>query len=95
MFFRKVQKVVQVRDLVISLKNAFLYVKDKKQRYLKKYIFQSAARIQSLFRGYLARKRKVPIRRKIKGSLKAIEAAALGWKVRRIMKLKEVKNRIQ
>jgi len=94
-FFTRVQKAVQVRDLVVGLKNAFLFIKDRKQRFLKKYIFWAATRIQSLFRGYQARKTKIPIRRSMRGSIKVLEAAALGWKVRRIMKLKEVKNRVQ
>jgi len=37
----------------------------------------------------------VPIHRKIKGTKNVLEAAALGWKTRRIMKSKEVLNRIK
>ena len=44
-FFRKVLKTVQVRQLVIGIKNAFIHAKNKKQRFLKKYIFKSATRI--------------------------------------------------
>ena len=65
MFFRKVQRIVTVRTLVYSLKNAFIHVKNTKQKYLKRYIFHAAARIQSLFRGFVARKYKVPICKKL------------------------------
>ena len=90
MFFRRVHRIVNVRSLIFSMKNAFVNVRNTKQRYLKKYIFYSATRIQSLVRGFLARKIKVPIHRKIRGTKTVIEGAALGWKTRRIFKLKEV-----
>ena len=77
------------------MKNAYLHVKNTKQKYLKKYIFYSATKIQSLIRGFLARRVKVPIKRKISGNASKIEGVALVWKTRRIMRLKEVKNRIQ
>ena len=48
------------------MRNAFVNVRNTKQRYLKKYIYFSAAKIQSLVRGHLARKIKIPIKRKIK-----------------------------
>ena len=37
----------------------------------------------------------MPLKRKLKPNATKIEGVALGWKTRRIMKLKEVKNRIQ
>lgn len=77
------------------MKNAFINVRNTKQRYLKKYIYYSATKIQSLFRAYRDRKIKVPINRKIKDKKAILEAMALGWKARRILKLKEVQSRIK
>lgn len=94
LFFKKVQRKVNVRSLVFAMKNSYIMIKDTKQRYLKKYIFNSATKIQSIFRGHYARKIKAPIRRKIKDKRAVVEAAALGWKTRRMLKVKEVKGRI-
>ena len=95
LFFRRVQRTVQVRDLVVSVKNAFIHIKNTKQRELKKYILHSVTRIQSLVRGFLARKVKVPTRRAIKSKVRKLGALALGWKIRRIFKLKEVQFLVQ
>ena len=46
-------------------------------------------------RGYIARRLKVPIKKAIKQRASKIEGVALGWKTRRILKLKEVQNRIK
>jgi hypothetical protein len=63
---------------------------------LKKYIFFCATRIQSLWRGHFARAVKAPIRHKLgHRRLRVLEAMSLGWKVRRVMKTKEVVNRIR
>ena len=72
LFFKKVHRIVNVRSLVWGMKNAYISIKNTKQRYLKKYIFFSATKIQSLFRGHIARKIKVPIRRKIGGKLEVL-----------------------
>ena len=36
----------------------------------------------------------MPIRQKLKGKCTRIEGVALGWRVRRIMKTREVQNRV-
>lgn len=72
LFFNKVRKQVFVRGLAHAMKNAYICVKNTKQKYLKKYIFFSAAKIQALFRGYHARKVKVPIRRALGDKLSLI-----------------------
>ena len=65
LFFKKVERRVFVRDLVHSMHRAFLKVKNTKQRMLKKYIFFCATRIQSLWRGFYARRVRVPVRSKL------------------------------
>jgi len=95
LFFKKVHRVANVRSLVFAMKHAYVHVKNTKQRYLKKYIFHSATKIQSLIRGFLDRRIKLPMLRKLGDNARKLRGLALGWKVRRIMKLKEVKNRIQ
>lgn len=44
-FFRRALKKVQLRELVFSLKNAFIHIKNTKQQELKKYIFASVTKI--------------------------------------------------
>ena len=44
-FFRRVHRMVNIRSLIFGMKNAFVNVRNTKQRYLKKYIFYSATRI--------------------------------------------------
>ena len=62
-------------------------MKNTKQRDLKKYIFTSVTKIQSLVRGFIARKYKFPAKKAIKGRAGVLEGAAMGWKTRRILKL--------
>jgi hypothetical protein len=45
LFFKRVHRVVNVRSLIFGMKNAYISVKNTKQRYLKKYIFFSATKI--------------------------------------------------
>ena len=87
-------RAIKVRQLVYCLKNAYIHVKTTKQRRLKKYIFFAATKIQSLVRGFLARKNRLPYKKATKGRAAKLEAVALGWKVRRIFKLKEVQMRV-
>lgn len=44
-FFKRVQRVALVNQLVHAMKSSFIQIKNTKQRYLKKYIFFSATRI--------------------------------------------------
>ena len=96
LFFKKVERRVFVRDLVHSMQRAFLRVKETKQRMLKKYIFFCATRIQCQWRGFYARRVRVPVRAKLGlANIRVLEAVAMGWKVRRIMRTKEVVCRVQ
>lgn len=45
LFFKKVHRKVTIRSLIYGMKNAFINVKNTKQKYLKKYIYYSAAKI--------------------------------------------------
>ena len=45
LFFKKVHRIVSVRSLVYSMKQAYLNVQNTKKRYLKKYIFHCATKI--------------------------------------------------
>lgn len=94
-FFKKAQRVILVRQLIFALKDSYLNVKNTKQRYLKRYIFFCATRIQTLYRGFRARKVIVPIRRKLGSNVSLLTSVAIGWKIRRIMKTKEILIRIQ
>jgi hypothetical protein len=62
---------------------------------LKKYIFYAATKIQSLWRGHHARTVKVVIRRRLGNMRQVLLGAAIGWKIRRIFRTKEVRNRIR
>lgn len=84
-----------VRQLLFALKDSYLNVKNTKQRYLKRYIFFCATRIQTLYRGFRARRVIVPIRRKLGSNINLLQSVAIGWKVRRIMRTKEILLRIQ
>ena len=48
-----------------------------------------------MFRAHRARKIIVPIRRKLGSNRELLEAVAMGWKIRRIMRTKEIFLRIQ
>ena len=93
-FFKKVHKRALIRQLVHGMNRAYLQVKEVKQRMLKKYIYYCATKIQSLWRGCYARRIKAPVRARLGKRITILEAVALGWKVRRIMKTKEVVNRV-
>ena len=93
-FFKKVQRISLIRQLVFGLKDAYISVKETKQRYLKRYIFFCATKIQTLYRAHHARKVIVPIRRKLGPHRGVLRAVAEGWKIRRIMKTKEIQVRI-
>ena len=84
-----------VRQLLFALKDSYLNVKNTKQRYLKRYIFFCATRIQTLYRGFRARRVIVPIRRKLGSNINLLQSVAIGWKVRRITRTKEILLRIQ
>ena len=94
-FFKKAQRIYLVRQLIYALKDSYLNVKNTKQRYLKKYIYFCATKIQTLYRGHRARKVIVPIRRKLGENRELLLAVAMGWKIRRIMNTKEIFLRIQ
>ena len=87
--------MILVRQLIFALKDSYLNIKNTKQRYLKRYIFFCATRIQTLYRGYRARKIIVPIRKKLGSNITLLQSVAIGWKIRRIMKTKEIQLRVQ
>jgi hypothetical protein len=66
-----------------------------KQKILRDYINRCAAKIQALYRGHRVRLIKYPILRRLRYSSQIVEALALGWRIRRIMRTKEVKMRIK
>jgi hypothetical protein len=63
---------------------------------LNNYINYCAVKIQKVFRGYIVRKLEIPFR-KILGQegLERLQAVLIGWRVRRIMRLKETKSKIR
>jgi len=82
---------------VRALRLAHQGLKERKQALLNGYITYCAVKVQQTWRGYYDRHYMVPFREKIGGTVgyRKINALIAGWRVRRIMKLREVKGRIQ
>lgn len=86
-----------VGQLIRALRLAHQGNKEQKQTLLNGYITYCAVRIQKAWRGHYDRKFLLPFITKIGGAagLQRLEASIDGWRVRRIMNLKEVKGRAQ
>ena len=91
---RNYQRKRMVGSVVQALRKAHQVASQKKEYILGQYIVYCAIKIQKVFRGYLARKYKKPMEQAFGPKQRALlAAAALGWKTRKIMKLKEVEKR--
>jgi hypothetical protein len=93
---QKIDIKLQVHYLVNSLKFTHQTIKDRKSTMLNNYINYCAVKIQKVFRGFIVRKLQVPLRVNLghKG-LEKLQAVMIGWRVRRIMRLKEAKTKIR
>lgn len=76
------------------MKEAFISLKNRKTILLKNYVGHCATKIQKVFKGYYARHVIV----KIKAAFNKVEdkliALVIGWRVRKIMKTKEIENTV-
>lgn len=60
------------------------------------YVNNQATKIQRIFRGYYARKVIIPVKKAFGfGREEKLSSVAKGWKIRKIMKTKEIENHIQ
>lgn len=79
-----------VNEVVKAMKDSFIQIKSIKTNLLKNYVNNCAVKIQKIFKGYFARKFIVKIKRAFKGIDEKLVAAVLGWKIRKIMRTKEI-----
>lgn len=97
------QRRVAVKDISRALRDSFVNVKRLRQRALEEYVSKAATKIQKVWRGWFLRTRVKPIavrrafytlslrgRREI--LLKKVRAVVQGWRVRKIMRTKEIAN---
>jgi hypothetical protein len=85
----KVSFHMQLRCLTDALKFTHRVVSDRKQAVLNGYVQYCAVKIQKVFRGGRARRHILPFRRAFGADTVArLEAAALGYRTRKIMNLK-------
>ena len=94
-FFKKVQKVALVRQLLHGMKDSFMNLKLTKQFILKNYIIHCVTKIQKVWRGHFVRAVVKPVHVKLGKFWRLLAAVAVGWRVRRIFRTKEVRMRIQ
>jgi len=92
---KKVQKKLAVRELVGAMKASKMAVKKHKMAILKKYINRCATLIQKLWRGHFVRKVVVTVHKRIGKFHAALAGLIKGWRVRRIMRTKEVDMRVR
>ena len=70
-------------------------MKNRKQAALKSYINYNAVKIQKVFRGYNERKNLDQFRKAFDPyTVQKLEAVALGFRTRKILRLKEAQDRI-
>jgi hypothetical protein len=94
-------KLRLIADLKHLLQQTSDFFKQQRQELLRAYVRICALRIQKTFRGFLVRKYEAKFRKALGcyplpnqfSKIGKLEALALGWKTRRIMKLKEVRRR--
>lgn len=72
------------------MKESFIEIKRIKAALLKKYVNHCATKIQKVFKGYYARMVVVKVKRAFKMREEKIIAAVKGWRIRKIMKTKEI-----
>ena len=91
-FFKRLHKKIVVRDVIECMKKSFIYIKDIKNRLLKGYVNHCACKIQKVFRGFYARNYLVKIKRAFSKTETRFRAIIIAWRLRRVMKTKEIEN---
>eukprot|EP00347_Sterkiella_histriomuscorum_P004582 403359915 len=91
-FFKQIEKKFIVKDLVASMKDSFIQIKNIKTNLLKNYVHHCAIRIQKVFKGFYARRIVIKIKRAFRGKEKCLNASINAWRLRKIMKTKEVEQ---
>lgn len=81
-----------VHDLVSAIKDSFIHIKEFKTLLLRNYVNHCAIKIQKNFKGFFARKYTVKIKKAFKTADKHLSSIVRGWRVRKIMKTKEIEN---
>ena len=102
-FLRLVEKAeaasrdLAMKSLVRAIRMAHQGIKEQKQALLNGYITYCAVKIQQTWRGHYERRYLVPFRVRLAGPAghQKFNAMIDGWRVRRIMVLKEVKSKAQ
>ena len=71
-----------------------MQIKNIKSTLLKGYVNHCAMKIQKVFKGHYARKVQMPIKKTFRKVEVVLKAVVKGWKIRKIMKTKEIENMI-
>lgn len=83
-----------VGQLVDGMRSAFLTIKNEKGVLLSRYVHHCATKLQKVYRGHYTRKVTVPVKSAFKTLETTFTAIVKGWKIRRIMKTKEIQCHI-
>lgn len=84
-----------ISEIGQAMKLAHLALQRNKELVLKKYVNRCATKIQKVWRGFYTRMVISPVTSKIRKNRGLLVALAKGWRVRRIMRTKEVVMRIE
>lgn len=81
-----------VSELITGIKEAFLSIKNIKNSLLRNYVDHCACKIQKVFRGFYGRKHIIKIKKSFYFVEDKMKALVRGWRMRKIMKTKEIEN---
>jgi hypothetical protein len=101
--FKRFERRIVAKDLAKSLRECYVHVKQVRKQMLEVYVNKCATKIQKVFRGWFVRERVRPLLIQKAFNLSArkdnvltrLRAIFLGWRIRKIMKTKEIANYIR
>ena len=102
--FKRYERRVLAHDVSRGLRECFIHVKSMRKHMLEVYVNRCATAIQKVFRGWYVRERIRPllIQKALNSSARRdsrvitrLRALIQGWRVRKIMKTKEIGNYVR
>jgi hypothetical protein len=101
--FKRFERRVVAKDVAKSLRECFVHVKMVRKQMLEVYVNKCATKIQKVFRGWFIRERIRPLKIQKALNLSArkdnvlsrLGAVIIGWRIRKIMKTKEIANYVR
>jgi hypothetical protein len=101
--FKRFERRVLAKDVARGLRECFVHVKGMRKHMLEVYVNKCATLIQKVFRGWFVRERVRPLlinktfnlSGRKDNVLSRLRAIFVGWRIRKIMKTKEIGNYIR